>query len=324
MKFNLYKYTVAKKKNRCYNLVMKNFDLEKFRGVFVALNAIYDENDNVNLDAIKRLVRIYQEKGIKGVYVCGSTGEGFLLSIEERMQIAEAVKEASDDSFTVIVHIGCASTRESIILAKHCESIGVDAISAVPSVYYRLPSDSVEKHWNGIIDSTSLPFIIYNIPQLTGFNLPYDLFERMAKNPKVIGIKNSEEPIYGMERFRSIAGEDFVIFNGSEEQFLAGRLMGADAGIGGTYGTMPELFLKLDCLIREGDIDKAKELQFRINEIIFDLLSCASLYGVAKQIISIRFGIDAGQPRSPFLPVERDDKVKSIAEKIEKCVAEYC
>ena len=56
---------------------MKNFDLEKFRGVFVALNAIYDENDNVNLDATKRLVRIYQEKGIKGVYVCGSTGEGF-------------------------------------------------------------------------------------------------------------------------------------------------------------------------------------------------------------------------------------------------------
>ncbi len=298
------------------------YDLTKFKGVFVALNAIYDENDCVDLETTKKLVQIYKSKGVSGVYVCGSTGEGFLLSMEERMQIANAVVEAAGDDFTVIIHVGCASTKESAILAKHAESIGADAISAVPSVYYRLPAASVEKHWNGIIDATDLPFIIYNIPQLTGFNLPYDLFGRMASNPKVVGIKNSEEPIYGMERFRTIAGDDFIIFNGSDEQFLAGRLMGANAGIGGTYGTMPELFVKLDNLINAGEIEKAKALQFKINEIIFDLLSCASLYGAAKQVISLRFGVNAGQPRSPFLPVECDDKVKSIADKINKLVDE--
>lgn len=298
------------------------YKLEKFRGVFVALNAIFTEDDEVNIDATKELVKIYKAKGVKGVYVCGSTGEGFMLSTEERMQVAEAVKEAAGDDFTVIVHVGCASTRESILLAKHCESIGVDAISAVPSVYYRLPAKSVEKHWNGIIDATQLPFIIYNIPQLTGFNLPYDLFKRMAENPKVIGIKNSEEPVFGMERFRTIAGEDFVIFNGSDEQFLGGRLMGADSAIGGTYGTMPELFVRLNELINENKIEQAKALQFKINDIIFDLLSCDSLYGAAKQVISIRFGVECGQPRSPFLPVARDEKVKSIAEKINQYVGE--
>ena len=297
-------------------------NLEKFRGVFVALNSIFDENDNVDLDAMKSLIKIYKSKGIKGVYACGSTGEGFLLSVEERMQVAKAVKEAAGEDFTVIVHVGCASTKESIRLAKHCEEIGVDAVSAVPSVYYHLPAASVEKHWNGIIDSTNLPFIIYNIPQLSAFNLPYDLFERMANNPKVIGIKNSEEPVYGMERFRTIAGEDFVIFNGSDEQFLGGRLMGADAGIGGTYGTMPELFVKLNDLINENNIEQAKALQYKINDVIFDLLSCASLYGAAKQVISLRFKVNAGQPRSPFLPVECDDKVKSIAEKIELYVSQ--
>lgn len=298
------------------------YDLTKFKGVFVALNAIYDENDNVDLETTKKLVQIYKSKGVSGVYVCGSTGEGFLLSMEERMQIAEAVVDAAGDDFTVIIHIGCASTRESAILAKHAESISADAISAVPSVYYRLPAASVEKHWNGIIDATDLPFIIYNIPQLTGFNLPYDLFGRMAANPKVIGIKNSEEPIYGMERFRTIAGDDFIIFNGSDEQFLAGRLMGANAGIGGTYGTMPELFVELDRLVNAGEIEKAKALQFKINDVIFDLLSCASLYGAAKQVISLRFGVKAGQPRSPFLPVECDDKVKAIANKIDNLVKE--
>jgi len=115
----------------------------------------------------------------------------------------------------------------------------------------------------------------------------------MAKNPKVIGVKNSAEPVYLMERYASaVNNDDFIIFNGSDEQFLGGRLMGANAGIGGTYGCMPELFVELDRLINNNEIEKAKSLQFKINECIFDLLSCKSLYGVAKQVMSIRFGIE--------------------------------
>lgn len=301
--------------------VIKMKETNKFKGVFVALNAIFDENDNVNLEEMQKLVRIYKNLGVSGAYICGSTGEGFLLSNEERMAVAKAVREAVPD-FTVINHVGCASSKASIELAKHSESIGIDAVSAVPSVYYRLPAASVEKHWNAIIDATSLPFIIYNIPQLTGFNLPIDLFKRMAANEKVIGIKNSEEPVFNMERFRTAAGDDFIIFNGSDEQYLGGRIMGADAGIGGTYGAMPELFVALENLIQKGDFDKAKALQYKINDVIFDLLGCASLYGAVKQVITHRFGIKAGQPRSPFLEVEYDDNVKKIVEKINKYVGE--
>lgn len=299
---------------------MKN--LEKFKGIFVALNTIYDENDEINVSEIQKLVKVYESKGVKGVYVCGSTGEGFLLSTEERMQVVEAVKEVASDDFTIIVHVGCAGTKESIKLAKHAEKVGVDAVSAVPSVYYHLSPASVEKHWNGIIDSTDIPFIIYNIPQLTSFNLPLDLFERMAKNPKVIGIKNSEQPVFNMERYRTVAGDDFIIFNGSDEQMLGGRLMGANAGIGGTYGTMPELFVALDNMINENRIEEAKVLQYKINDIIFDLLKLPSLYGAAKNVISQRFGVNAGVPRSPFLPVDNDEKITAIVNKIEKYVSE--
>lgn len=296
-------------------------DLNKFRGVFCALNAIYDENDNIDTDKIKKLVEIYKSLGVKGVYACGSTGEGFLLSTKERMLVAKAVKESAGDDFTVIVHVGCASTKESIELAKHCESIGVDAISAVPCVYYHLPAESVMLHWNSIIDSTDLPFIIYNIPQLTGFDLSPEMLKEMAQNEKVIGVKNSAEPVYLMERYRQAAGNDFIIFNGSDEQFLGGRLMGADAGIGGTYGCMPELFVALDKMVNENRIEEAKSLQFKINECIFDLLACKSLYGAAKQVMSLRFGIECGNPRSPFLPVDVKDALP-IAEKINKYVAE--
>lgn len=296
-------------------------NLDKFRGVFCALNAIYDKNDNIDTEKIKQLVRKYKSLGVKGVYACGSTGEGFLLSVKERKAVAEAVCAAAGDDFTVIVHIGCASTKESIELAKHAESIGADAISAVPSVYYHLPEESVKLHWNAIIDSTDVPFIIYNIPQLTGFNLSPQLLKEMAENEKVIGVKNSAEPVFLMERYRQAAGDDFIIFNGSDEQFVGGRLMGADAGIGGTYGCMPELFVALNKLINEKKIEEATKLQFKINECIFDLLSCASLYGAAKQVISLRFGIDCGNPRSPFLPVCVEDATP-IANKINKYVAE--
>lgn len=296
-------------------------DLNKFRGVFCALNAIYDKDDNIDRDKMKQLVKVYKSLGVRGVYACGSTGEGFLLSTEERKQVAAAVKEAAGDDFTVIVHVGCASTKESIELAKHAQSIGADAVSTVPSVYYHLPAESVKLHWESIINATDVPFIIYNIPQLTGFDLSPAMLGEFAKNEKIIGVKNSAEPVYLMERYRKTAGDDFIIFNGSDEQFVGGRIMGADAGIGGTYGCMPELFVALDNLVNENRIEEAKVLQYKINDCIFDLLACKSLYGAAKQVISLRFGIDCGQPRSPFLPVSRED-AKPIADKINKYVNE--
>ncbi|MCH5190572.1 MAG: dihydrodipicolinate synthase family protein [Oscillospiraceae bacterium] len=297
------------------------YNTEKYHGVFVALNAIYDKDDNVNLSVIKELVKKYRDAGVNGIYACGSTGEGFLLSVDERKKIAEAVKEAAGDDMAVIVHIGSASTKEAIELARHSEEIGVDAISAVPSVYYRLPEESIALHWNTITEAVDLPFIIYNIPQLTGYDLTYSLFNRIIKNKKVIGIKNSSESVCQIERFATLGGKNFVVFNGSDEQFLAGRLMGAKAGIGGTYGCMPELFVHLDSLIERGDMENAQIWQHRINECIFDLLACPSLYGASKAVISRRYGVDAGKPRLPFLPLDKDDpRAVAITEKIERFI----
>lgn len=296
-------------------------DLSKFKGVFVALNTIYDKNDEIDTAAMQALVRVFRDKGVRGLYVCGSTGEGFMMSTEERKRAAAAVVEAAGDDMTVIVHVGCASTKESVELARHCAEIGADAISAVPSVYYHLPAASVEKHWNAIIDATDLPFIIYNIPQLTAFDLSDTLLKKFSENPKVIGVKNSAEPVCLMERYRNAAGNDFIIFNGSDEQYLAGRMMGADAGIGGTYGCMPELYVALENAIQQGKYDYARELQFKINDCIYALLAQPSLYGAAKSVMTLRYGIECGVPRLPLLPVDKAS-VQHICDKIEKYVGE--
>ena len=294
------------------------YSTEKFKGVFVALNSIYDSEDKINTKATKELIKKYREIGINGIYACGSTGEGFLLSADERKRLCECVIEAADGKMAVIVHVGSASTKESVELALHAKSAGADAVSAVPSVYYRLPEKSIALHWNTITEKADMPFIIYNIPQLTGYDLSYSLFNEMLKNECVIGIKNSSDSVCQIERFAKLGGEDFVVFNGPDEQLLAGRMLGAKAGIGGTYGTMPELFVHLNRLFEKGDIENARLWQTRINDCIFDLLSCPSLYGGCKAVISRRFGIDAGVPRLPFLSLDKNsEKAVKIAEKID-------
>ncbi|MEG1847361.1 MAG: dihydrodipicolinate synthase family protein [Lachnospiraceae bacterium] len=299
---------------------MSKYDVSRFKEVTVALNTPFKANGDLNLEASKKLVRYYINKGVKSLYVCGSTGEGFLLDNEERKNLVEAVTAEANGDMNIIVHVGCASTRHAADLAKHAEQAGANATSAVPCVYYHLGEESVYRHWSEITEAADLPFFIYNIPQLTSFNLSMDLFNRMLKNDRVAGVKCSSDPCHDILRFKQAGGKDFIVFNGPDEQFLAGRLMGADAAIGGTYGAMPELYLKIEELIRKGDIAAAQKMQVIITMFIYRLCSFPSMYGACKTIIRMD-GVDIGDPRLPFLPVdEKDPEIIKLYHDIRKAV----
>lgn len=301
---------------------MSKYDISRFKNVTVALNTPFAKNEDIDLVATKKVARYFCNKGVKSLYVCGSTGEGFLLDNNERMKIVEAVTEEVGNEMNIIVHVGTPSTRHSAQLAKHAEQAGAAATSAVPCVYYHLSEESVYRHWTEITEAADLPFFIYNIPQLTSFNLSMGLFNRMLQNERVSGIKNSSEPCHDILRFKQAGGKDFLVFNGPDEQYLAGRLMGADAGIGGTYGAMPELYLKLDQLIVRGEIEKAQTLQAVITGLIYRLCSFPSMYGAVKSIIRLD-GCDIGDPRLPFLPVsDKDPALLSLFNDIKKTIEE--
>lgn len=261
------------------------------------------------------MTQYFVEKGVKGLYVNGSSGECIYQSVEDRKMILENVMKAAKGKLTIIAHVACNNTKDSMELARHAQSQGVDAIAAIPPIYFRLPEHAIAKYWNDI--SSAAPdtdFVIYNIPQLAGVALTMGLFEEMRKNPKVIGVKNSSMPVQDIQMFKQAAGEDYIIFNGPDEQFISGLAIGAEGGIGGTYGAMPELFLKLEEYVKSNEMAKARELQYTVNEIIYKLCSAkGNMYGVIKEVLKLNEGLELGGVRAP-LPSLADSDMAVVEE----------
>lgn len=302
-------------------------NLNKYKGVFPAFYACYDDKGNISAEGTKQFVEFLIEKGVAGLYVGGSSGECIYLSVEERKKTLEAVMEAAKGRITIIAHVACNNTKDSCELARHAESLGVDAVAAIPPIYFKLPEKAIAKYWNDI--SAAAPntdFVIYNIPQLAGVALTLSLFDEMLKNPKVIGVKNSSMPIQDIQMFKrqaKINGREIVVFNGPDEQFVGGRLIGADGGIGGTYGVMPELFVKLNQLLEKGDFENAGKLQDDIDEVIYTMCSTkGNMYATAKAALKLIAGLELGGVRAPLLNLEDGDEeiVKKVASLVEAAV----
>ena len=306
---------------------MTNTNLKKYEGVIPAFYACYDENGEVSPERVRALTQYHIDKGVQGVYVNGSSGECIYLSVEDRKLILENVMAVAKGKLTVIAHVACNNTKDSVELAKHAESLGVDAIAAIPPIYFRLPAYSIARYWNDMsIAAPNTDFIIYNIPQLSGTTLTRDLYAEMRKNPRVIGVKNSSMPTQDIQMFVADGGDDHIVFNGPDEQFISGRVIGAKAGIGGTYGVMPDLFLKLNELIKESDFETAKELQYAINDVIYKMVSGrANLYAVIKEILRLNEKLDLGSVRAPLEPLHEEDLTiaKEAAELIQQARKEF-
>lgn len=284
-------------------------DLNKYKGVIPAFYACYGQQGQISPEAVQELTKYLVRQGVKGVYVNGSSGECIYLSVDEKKTVLENVMEAAQGKLTVIAHVACNNTKDSQELAAHAQSVGVDAIAAIPPIYFRLPEYAIARYWNDISDAApDTDFVIYNIPQLAGVTLTMGLFAEMRKNPRVIGVKNSSMPVQDIQMFKDAGGSDCIVFNGPDEQFISGRVMGAQGAIGGTYGAMPDLFLKMDELVKTGKLEDAKNLQYAVNAVIYKMCSArGNMYGVIKEILKIHQGLELGGVRSPLPALEESD-----------------
>ena len=303
-------------------------DITKYQGVIPAFYACYDEKGDISPEGVEKLTRFLIEKGVKGVYVGGSSGECIYQGVAERKLVLEHVMKAAEGRLTVIAHVACNNTADSMELAAHAESLGVDAIAAIPPIYFHLPEYAIAQYWNDISSAApNTDFVIYNIPQLAGVALTMPLFHEMLKNPRVVAVKNSSMQVQDIQMFKMDGGEGFVVFNGPDEQLVSGLAMGADGGIGGTYAVMPELYLKIFELVKSGDIPAAREIQYAADAIIYKMCTCkGNLYAVMKEILKIREGLDLGSVRKPMPGLAQSDMpcVKECADMIAAAVEKYC
>lgn len=300
-------------------------DITKFQGIIPAFYACYDKEGNISPEAVRELTRWFIQKGVKGLYVGGSSGECIYQGKEERKLVLENVMAEAKGKLTIIAHVACNNTADSQELAAHAESLGVDAIASIPPIYFHLPPYAIAKYWNDI--SAAAPntdFVIYNIPQLAGVSLTVPLLKKMLENPRCIGVKNSSMPTQDIQMWRD---EGAIVFNGPDEQLISGLVMGATGGIGGTYGVMPELYLELYRCVKSGDLAKALDIQNDCCRIIYKMCSAhGNMYAVIKEILRKLGGPDCGSVRAPLAElVENDTPIvdESVA-MIQAAVAKYC
>lgn len=292
------------------------FDIKDIKGIIPALVTPFDENENVDLERLENLVEWLLEKGVNGFYLTGSTGEGFLMNMEERKLVCETVVKKVNKRVPIIAHIGCISTKLSIELAQHAEKVGADAISSVPPFYWHFDNSHISSYYKEICDATSLPMIIYNVP-LAGL-LGFDFIKKLSKIPNVKGVKYTGYTHQDIHKCKNKISRKFMVYSGADEMALSGIINGADGIIGSFYTMLPDLFVQIFDNAKHHDIDRAQYLQ-KIAVSIIDISLKYDYYAVIKE--STRWmGCDSGYVRRPFknLNEEEIQKVKGDLTKLAK------
>ena len=281
-----------------------SYDKTKFDGIFTALLTPFDKNNKINKRALRELVKFNLSMGVKGFYVCGSTGEAFLMSKDERRQVMEIVKDSAEDA-TLIAHIGSVNENEALELAKCARELQYDIVSSVAPYYYKFSFEEIKNYYFRLADAAALQMLVYHIPVLSGVNMGISDLGTFLNDERFIGIKYTSNDFFMMEQCKSNF-PDKVLYNGFDEMFLSGLSMGADGAIGSTYNFMANKFVLINELFKVGRIKEAQKLQQEANRIITILCKIGVFRG-EKEILN-QMGFDFGVCRHPFSEATDEDK----------------
>lgn len=288
--------------------------MKKLKGIYTALVTPFDQDGKVSSSALQKLVASNLEQGVDGFYVSGSTGESYLLSMEERKYLLEAVMEAVGNQAEVIVNVGMFATEHGMELAKHAQKQQVSAISSVPPFYFPFQMEEYVQYYKDLADAVDVPVIVYNIPAMSSVTFTMEDLETLLSHERIIGVKHTSYDLFQLQQLVKKYPEK-SIFIGHDEIYLSALSIGVEAGIGSTYNIMAEKFVKLNELFRKGQMKEALAVQNEINEVVHVLCKVGVFKGV-KEILKMQ-GIDCGTCRKPFLPLNRQqtEELKEVAVK---------
>ena len=280
----------------------------RMRGLVAAVVTPMNAKGDLDLSVVPRVVDYLASKGITGIYIAGSTGEGMSLTDEERRGVAEAYVGAAKGRMKSFVQVGHNSLRASADLAGHAESIGADAVSATPTGYFKVSGEAelVEGLLPIVEAAPKTPFYYYHIPFLSGVNLdPIKLTDiSMDRLPTFCGIKYSDgASLHNLSLLESVApGLEFL--SGSDEAYLMSVDQGYKAAVGSTYNYAAPIYNNVRKSLSVGDFKRAQVWQKHALEMItamFETCGRSSLKVMMQMV-----GIDCGPVRRPIDPASPD------------------
>ena len=279
-------------------------------GAYAAMFTPFDRKGRVNGDAIDALVEYGLKGGLTGFYLTGSTGEGMLLTPEERKYVYERAVKAAKGRCKMIAQVGCVRTDDSVALAKAAAKAGVDWTSSVAPVYFGQNFPSVVRHYKAISEATDLPFMIY------AFNtaLVPDRDARLFDLKNVKGIKYTSSNFYACERLKRMLNKETVWFNGCDELLVSGLAMGEvfSGGIGSNYNIIPRHFAKICELCAKNDFRAAAKWQLEANRLVDLVVDSFADNWSSFKVLMKAVGIDCGFYRAPFAPLSKAEERKAL------------
>lgn len=282
----------------------------KIKGLVAATFSTFHEDGSLHLDLVPGIVDKLIRDGVSGVFVCGTNGEGPNMTIEERIAVAEAYAAAAQGRLLLIVHVGHPSIAEAKRLAKHAASIGADAISSVAAFYFRPTSVTVLADSMAEIASAApaTPFYYYHIPALTGVGMDMVEFLRLAgaRIPNLAGIKYTAATIHEYQACLNYENGKYDILFGYDELLLPALAVGAEGAVGSTYNFAAPLYLEVVKAFRSGDMERAREIQLGLVEMILRMVKFAPI--PAQKAIMEMVGYPQGPCRLPLTALSRDEK----------------
>ena len=263
-------------------------------GAYAALVTPYRADGSVNEEMVEKLVEHGLANGLRGFYLTGSTGEGFLLSSDERVRVYERAVKAARGRAKMIAHVGCLSTDDAVKLARRAAKAGVDWVSSVAPVYFGQNFDAAFAHYSAIAGATDLPFMIYSV----GAQVVPDRDVRFFEIPNVKGMKYTGYAYWTVKQLRRRLPKPAIFFAGADEQVLSALATGIFAGcIGSSQNTIPAHFARICKLAAENNFAEASKLQAEVVRFVEVLV--AKPNGSWHKSMMKYIGLDCGEGRAP-------------------------
>ena len=234
------------------------------QGSIVAIVTPMHEDGSLDLEAFRALIDFHISQGTDGIVVVGTTGESPTVNVEEHeLLIAEAVKHAAR-RIPIIAGTGANSTREAVELATFAKKVGADVSLTVVPYYNKPTQEGMYQHFKTIAQSVDMPHILYNVPGRTVADMSNDTVLRLAQIPNIVGIKDATGNIERGSDLLQRAPNDFAIYSGDDASTLALMLLGASGTISVTANVAPKLMHEMCAAALNGEVAKAREINFRL------------------------------------------------------------